>query len=247
MADDLDEGAGTPDPPELPDWVDPKFASAENPIEAQARSYSEALRAMEESGRERNELRETVDELVQQMETFSAPVQQQPGIHDNPLVVQYANALGIAVEDAAAALSVQAQVAQAVAQENAPRPAGPDVSMLTAFAENQIRSQNSDYDTHRDATIRVLQENPQLVADTGTLDGVQRGLDTAFQIARGRALHEQSLSAEQKAQADEAARAAKMAAQGVPGNGTRPQRVNEASDVWTRIKNADVGGFKLPS
>lgn len=226
---------------ERPEWLPDKFTNPED----LARAYEESQRQATRASQEAAELRETVDDLAAQMDQYNAP--QQQGFEQNPLVMQYANALGIDPADAAQALAVQAQVAQAVAQESGQRQPGPDVSMLTAFAENQIRSTNSDYDKYREQTIQVLQENPQLVADTGTLDGVQRGLDTAFQIARGRALAEANANEAQKAAQAEKSRDDKLQAQTAPGSGSRPERTTEASDVWERIKNAQTGGFSLPT
>ena len=96
--------------PELPDWVEERFRSAENPVEAQARSYAEAQREMNrvrsESERQQREFSEALASLSAQPEP-----QQQYAPQQDPLLqaAQRAYEEG----DVTTLLAIQAQISQA--------------------------------------------------------------------------------------------------------------------------------------
>ncbi len=227
---------------ERPDWLDPKFKS----VEDQARAFNEAEREKGRLSTEIGGLRSEMDELTAYVENLPAQQPQNGDLGQNPLVAQYSRAFEEG--DVATMLAVQAEIARAAAAQSAPAVPEQDYGMLTAFAENQIRQANPDYDQYRSQTVEILQRNPQLIPDGATLDTVQNGILMALNAARGEAALTQQQAQAERDRATEQAQDAKRQAQTVPGGGSRPQRMDgEGGDIWERIKNADTGGFRLPT
>src|SRR5262245_32427402 len=78
MAEDEIRAEERPEPPE---WVAEKFRGAENPIEAQARSYAEAEKEMgrlrSEQERQQREFSEALSQLAQEQQERQQQYQQQ--------------------------------------------------------------------------------------------------------------------------------------------------------------------------
>ncbi len=243
MADDNDdlqvEAAGHD--PARPEWLPEKYADEA----AFAKAHTELDQAYGRQGQELGELRGQLEQMQAQLEQMPPQQQYYSDPNENPLVTAYARAFEEG--DVQGMLAVTAQIAQATAQAAAPAPPQQDYSLVAQFAENQVRAAHPDYDTYRDEAMSVLQSNPQLVPEGSSLTQVQNGITAALEVARGRALHQQSQAEAQKQQQAEAQRLAKINSQTVPGGGTRPQAVDQKSDLWERIKNADTGGFRLPT
>ncbi len=246
MADDEDVQVEEEIAAEQPEWLDPKFAAADNPVEAQARSYAEAQRLIQERGREAGDAERRAADAEQRLAELEAAQQQQyvGNGEQNPLVTAYERAFEEG--DIHGMLAIQAQIAQAVAAEAAPKPAGPDTALLVQFAENQIRATNSDYDQYRDATVDVLKEmeaaGVSLTGEGATLQSVQSGIASALDMARGRAAYQQQQSEATKQAAADRARAEKQQAQTLPGGGTRPPTPDENASAWEKIVNSKSGG-----
>ena len=108
-----------------------------------------------------------------------------------------------------------------------------------------MRASYDDYDDLRGDIANVIQSNPALmqISDSPSVQEVQRGLATAYQIAKAQKV----LSAAGTVREVEAevARATKNAAQTITGASQRPATMSPQEEAWEAIKSAQVDGIRL--
>jgi len=230
--------------PETPDWVEEKFRSHENPVEAQARSYSEASREM---ARIRTESERQQKEFTAALETLSAQEerQSQQQTYPDPLL----NAAQRAYEegDVQTLLMIQAQISQAATAQIIDQRLGQlDERFQGATAHD------------RELSLRLAEEQVQRVFGEERWQELAPKVQEALAIAplpaqpsvEGYAAHLQNLAKiadydrlTQQTAALEAERTAKLNAQTLEPGGRVQLTAPKDSDVWAEIKNADSGGW----
>lgn len=250
MADDpKPDGLEEENASERPSWLPDNFTDEQALVE----SYQHSQRKITEQGNELSQLRSQVDTLTESLDNRPEP-QYQPqltpdDLERNPLVIRYRNALDTG--DVTEMLRVQAEISEAAAMQaakaHAPQPTAepqPDLQVLATLAEQQARAVNPDYDEYEARAMEILQDNPHLFSDKTTLQGVLAGTNAALNMARGEAhAREQQTLAQKQAQAEQD-RERKLAAQGVPGGGTRPPSPDAQQATWEAIKNAGDVKFR---
>jgi hypothetical protein len=235
--------------PEIPDFIEDRFRGADNPVEAQARSYAEARREMDrirsESERQQREFSEALSSLSEREQQFQAP-QQQYAPQADPLLsaAQRAYEEG----DVTTLLAIQAQISQAA------------TAQLLDQRLGQFQEQFQGVNAHdRELSLRMAEDQVQRVFGPDRwaelAPKVQEGLTSRPLPDRpsveGYAAHLLDLArladydrVVQQNQALEQERQAKLSAQTLDGGTARvPLTARKDEDSWNEIRNADSGGW----
>lgn len=232
-------------PPERPEWLPDQFKTGED----LAKSYDESRREMDRLRSELDNERKQFTEALQRLES-QPPVQQQAyNPTQDPLIAEYGQA--IESGDYARAVMIQAAISQQAtaavldqkldalkpaltAQDEAQR----DVAFR--LAEERVAAKFGERWTGelQPQVYQMLRDRPHWVPQAATVDGYASVLEEAASIIEsGRIVAEQ--------RAAEADRQAKLAAQGITGQGARPQiTADEAVAEWEKIKNAPVSSYQ---
>jgi hypothetical protein len=224
---------------ERPPWLPQNFKSPED----LANSYKAAQAKLTQTEQELSGLKSKVDEILAEQE--QARAQAQYGQVQGQLVETWES--GDAEQQLATMAWLAQEAAKAAIQQYVP-PSQPNPALgelIAAQADQVMRSQYEDYDELRSDIANVIQSNPTLmqISDAPSVQEVQRGLATAYQIAKAQKV----LSAAGTVREAEAevARATKNAAQTITGASQRPATMSPQEEAWEAIKNAASGGIRL--
>lgn len=230
--------------PELPDWVEERFRSAENPVEAQARSYAEAQREMNrvrsESERQQREFSEALSSLSAQ------PEQPQYAPQSDPLLAAAQRAYEEG--DVTTLLAIQAQISQAATAQILDQRLGQlderfqgvtaqDREISLRMAEEQVQRVFGEErwtqlapKVQEQLSSRPLPQTPSVEVYASHLLDLARLADYDRLTQANAALEEE--------------RRAKLNAQTLDGGGARVQlTAPRDEDGWAEIKNADSGSW----
>jgi len=222
-----------------PPWLPSNFKSPED----LANSYKSAQAKLTQTEQELSSLKGKVDEILAQQE--QARAQEQYGQVQGQLVETWET--GDPEQQLATMAWLAQEAAKAAIQQYVP-PSQPNPALgelIAAQAEQGMRASYDDYDDLRGDIANVIQSNPALmqISDSPSVQEVQRGLATAYQIAKAQKV----LSAAGTVREVEAevARATKNAAQTITGASQRPATMSPQEEAWEAIKSAQVNGIRL--
>jgi hypothetical protein len=248
MADD--EPTQVEEKPEPPEWVAEKFRGADNPVEAQARSYAEAEREMgrmrSENERQQREFSEALSSLAEkeQQQAFQAQPQYAPQADPLLAAAQRAYEEG----DVTTLLAIQAQISQAATaqiidqrlgqfDERFQSGAAQDRELSLRMAEEQVQRVFGEERWAELAPKVQEQLSSRPLPQTPSVEGyASHILDVARLVDYDRLTQAHA--------ALEAERQAKLSAQTLDNGAVRvPLTAPKDKDAWDEIKNADAGGW----
>lgn len=248
------------DTPGHPDWLDTKYQTAENPVEAQAQAYAEARKAMQEAHAERDRERQERERIEERLDELTTLVQQQQapqGQFDpmsHPLIAGAQQAL-----DNGDVVGLMAAFQELARTTSNGAQAEPQSTELDPYFVNQVHQNiaaqyNADEQMTAEA-LRIMESDPlvsRALNDLSESSNPQIGdlvpiVDAAYRLASGataQVRQEQSLAQQQAEQ--EAARQRKIDAETERGSGpTRVASPDEMKSAWERIVNAPTEGIRL--
>jgi hypothetical protein len=234
--------------PEPPEWVAEKFRSAENPIEAQARSYAEAEREMSrlrsETERQQKEFSEALSSLAEKEQQYQQQPQYMPQTDPLLAAAQRAYEEG----DVTTLLAIQAQISQAATaqildqrlgqlDERFQSGAAQDRELSLRMAEEQVQRVFGEERWAELAPKVQEQLSSRPLPQTPSVEGyASHILDIARLVDYDRLTQAHA--------ALEAERQAKLNAQTLDNGAVRvPLTAPKDKDAWAEIKNADAGGW----
>jgi len=232
--------------PEIPEWVEEKFRSADNPVEAQARSYAESEREMTRIRTEYERQQREFSEALQQIsEREPAPQQQQYQPQTDPLLAAAQRAYDEG--DVTTLLAIQAQISQAATAQIIDQRLGQlderfqgvtaqDRELSLRLAEEQVQRVFGE-DRWNELAPKVqerLQHSP--LPQQPSVEGYASHILDLARLADYDRLAKQTADFE-------AERRAKLTAQTLDGGSRVQLTAPKDKDSWEEIKNADVGGW----
>jgi hypothetical protein len=253
MADDptpVEPGGEPPAQEARPEWLPGNFESPEQ----LAQSWSEANRKITEQGQETARLRDELDSMAELVQQSQMQPPQQYDYQQNPLAMAAQQAWDNG--DAQAFLAINAQIADAVANEKfqalqqaqQPNKAAND-SMLAVYGDMAERNLQQTYgpDLYGELSGRaaeLLQSGQVQITDPNSLGGVQSAMDTAFRHAASEKLFKQQQDAAAVAAEDAKVRQAKLDGQTLQPSGGRPPAPDQQEQVWNEIVAAGANRFR---
>lgn len=213
-----------------PEWLDSKFES----VEAQAKAYGEAQKAMSQAVERQRQSEQKIEELAARFDELSTQQQPDPQLAQANLLQQYEQAMeaGDAVTLAGLNAYIAQQAASAAVQEALSKWQPPkddtdaNSQMFAMMTEQQVAARYGDeWETLKPQVGQLLSEYPHLLPDTGDLTQTVNALSLVAEFVRN-----QGASAQQAQQ--DAGRQQKMLAQTMSGTTGRPdtQQQIDAAD-----------------
>lgn len=237
-ADQGGEGADEVGGEQRPEWLRPNFKNTEEQAKAYPHAYGEMTAAQQRA----NEAEEALEALYAEVERQDQQGQQQQSAsQEEDLLMQMWTS-----DDPRQQLAAVAAMAQAAQQQAAPPGNGePDAASLvvpTRLAQDELRRRYGDFDEMLPEVREVLGAMPGLVAGAG-VDDIERGMDAAYNIVKGRTAMTETDRQREQAARDEQMRQEKLAAQGLSSGAGRVAPPSEAQDEWAKIKSVKTGSF----
>lgn len=230
MADtdpDLVEGQ---DNPERPEWLPENFKSPED----LAKSYAESQRKITELAQEKRGLEESIGQLSQQFEEFTAN-QNRPD--PNQVYSQWQD---LYEQDPIGTMASIAQAtAQQILQQQQAQTTQPGVSpdVVAFIADQTMAQQFEDWGSYKEKAGELIAQNPLFQRDElwSSPQTAAKALESAYRMAKA----EDVLSGNEIVQQQAAdTRAMKLGAQSAVGASGRPPAPQSDAEEWNRIKNA---------
>lgn len=222
-----------------PEWLDSKFES----VEAQAKAYHDAQRAMSQSVERQRQTEQRLEELAAQINAQPEPQPQQQGFGQDALMQHYQEALENG--DAFSLMGINAYLAQQSAEQvfkdrlaefeqRLPQQNDDQNAQLFAvLVEQQAAARyGDDWDNLKLEVGEELARRPYLLPDNGDLGETVDALSLVADAVRARR------GATAQSAAQDAGRQAKLMAQGVSGSAGRPdtQQVNPGDYLQQLMK-----------
>lgn len=244
MADDKTPEGEQPETPAVPEYIEERFRSAENPLEAQARGYAEAQREMNRLRSESERERKQFTEALTQLEAAQTPAPVPFNPNADPLVqlAQKAWEEG----DMATFLAVNAQINQAATRQVLAEEVGPlkeqmtsgnkqDRALALQMAEERVKGMYGDrWET--EIAPEINKRLAHLPAEASVEGFVE------FLTREAQAIDYPRLK--KQLDAAEAERTAKLNANTLGGGGARvPLQADENKEHWDRVKAANSGSW----
>jgi hypothetical protein len=229
-----------------PEWLLEKFESPE----AQAQAYAEAEREMsrmrEEMSRQADQFQAALQNLEQlRPEEPNYPPQQVYSPEQDPMLVQYQNALDMG--DARSMLAIQLELQRQMTTEaiqqgmkdlngRVERGQETDREVAITLATERVARQHEDWEELAPEVGRLLQQNSEWIPTNSSIEAYEKAIGQAARVIKAeRVLAEQQRSDRTREQ--------KLATQGLTGESARVMSPEEAQAEWDKIRNTKLTGY----